>query len=670
VTNVATNIVTLKTATKESFSLIGHKVVNLALLSQQCNVPQAIILTNNAFQEYLETTGLKKKIDLLLATNDTSTVDVRTKVANDIKELIIEKQLPESLAEEIHEAYVALNIQQEQSLNELMEQNEKTPCVSVRPSPIGYDGKDLHSSILNIRGINRLKRAILFCWASFYSPEALEQKEERKQEDKKESKTGFAIIIQKMVDAQVAGELHTQYKMNQNEVLIKACKGLGSALSTGLIVPDKYFITKENLAIANIEIGKQTFMLERDIDTDKTTKVYLQDAYAKKQKLSNQYIGELTLLSKKFEQIFGKPQVVDFALHKEVLYILGSHEPQWYHEKLQKEIEEKKREKEVAERNRPATEEEVQKKQEEISYGIVEELDKDDLISKTLEQPHQEPHEQPQVEEQVGHEVGKEEEKGVVVEPQTSISQIQTKEPESQMQQLESEQQQQVTQPTNQEPTEEKEERGEETMTETSKEKIQEKVAAMTATVQEIQKPQEPEKTTLTELDVMEKKEEQYLSKIKEEKGEVDINDLVLSIDPDALEQEMATQTIIENEEIPVLPIQQEQPRSQVVTEEIQPTMQHAIKQEPEMHTEVVSEQQPSIQEQQARELTDIEKASGAMIIQCFKEAKGQIPKEDWGHNPDIRHLAVLAQNYVEKKIAPTTEQVQYAMSALENLKK
>jgi len=337
-----TNIVTLKKATKESLHIVGEKAVRLAVLSQKFSVPPAFIITAAAFDQFLTNNQIKKQAKEMLEQIEEENETKIQEASDAIKLLIFNAPLPEELREEVHDAYYALNIDETHSLNDLMETGEE-PIVVLRPSPIHDEQANLHESMLGVQGMQNIESAILQVWASFYNPEAIsvmikskieEQKKEEPKQTQKEMR--FAVIVQKMVDSQASGVIHTSYKMNKEEVLILGCKGLGTALNSGLISPDKYFITKKSLNIASIEVGKQPFMLERDFDTNKIAKIYMQEEYSKKQKITDRHIGELTLLGNTIEQIFGKPQEVDFAIYKEVISILGARDAEWYKESLQK----------------------------------------------------------------------------------------------------------------------------------------------------------------------------------------------------------------------------------------------------------------------------------------------------------------------------------------------
>ncbi len=544
-----TNIIMLRKATKDALSLVGEKAVQLSILAQKFPVPPGCIMTAHAHQIFLEQTGIAKKIHSLLQQLKPENKDQLEHTSSTIRNIILSTEIPDMLVEEMTDAYYSLNIEEGASLQHLMTQGEE-PVVVMRPSPVGYNGKGMHESCFGIYGMASLKTALLECWASFYTPEALAIQ--------KKQAVGFAVIIQKMIDSQASGVFYTSYKMNPEEVLIESCKGLGVVLKNSLITPDRYFITKKTLNTAAIEFGKQLFMLERDFDTQKTTRVYLQEEYSKKQKITDQHIGELTLMSAQIESMFGKPQVVDFAVHKDNLFLVGIQEAEWYHEMSKKERQQKQRE-ELLQKIPEQNEEELQKQQSDIAERITEELEQDSLVVDALTSATA-----PFVKQEIY---------SVVQQTDGKI----------------------------------------------------EKIAA---------------------------------------NDQNDINSIILGMDfaevvkegeqVDPLQQQSASlqpaSIIFENSKSPISAV------TEAVAEADDETQQHK---------DDVIEEVDNVSE---KELTLFEKAVGTFIIQCFKEFKEKLPREQWGASPELRHLAVLAQNFSQKNIAPTAAQVKFALDALEKL--
>ncbi len=570
-----TNIVTLKKATKESLHIVGEKAIRLAVLSQKYPIPPAFIITAVAFDQFLTINQIKKQAKEML---EQIKEDDETKIqeASDaIKMLILNAPFSDELREEVHDAYYALNIDETHSLNDLMETGEE-PIVVLRPSPIRNEHANLHESSLGIQGMSNIENAILNVWGSFYSPEAIslmienkieEQKKEEPKQTQKEMQ--FAIIVQKMIDSQAAGIIHTSYKMNKEEVLILGCKGLGTALNSGLVSPDKYFITKKSLNIASIEVGKQPFMLERDFDTNKITKIYMQEEYSKKQKITDRHIGELTLLGNTIEQIFGKPQEVDFAIYKEVISILGARDAEWYKENLQKAAQPQ----EAAPQWKEPTPEEVEQKEKEISNSITQELEQDTLVVNALNGTQ--------------HVLGEAPQSVQAVYPENAV-------------------QQQISVDPN------------------------------------------------------------------------DINAVILGIDFNAALNEVAQTARAAGVEIAaasaaINPEQTAAQTASIILEKQVPSIiteavvEEAAEEKQEEQEELLAEPVQTIQE---KELSAFEKTAGNLIIHCFKEVKEKIPKEEWATSPELRHLAVLAQNFSQKNVAPTPAQLKFALDAMEKVNK
>jgi phosphoenolpyruvate synthase/pyruvate phosphate dikinase len=506
-------IVLLKNATEKQIG--GQKALNLAILSQKFPVPSGFVITANTFQSFVANSGILKKINELLPTVTENTIQ---SISTLIQDLILTAQIPEEMIAELHDAYYSLNMEENHSLQEMMDKSHE-PFVIVRPSPM-HNEKGLHASFVGISGMENLQTTILQCWASFYSEEALAAGINKEPQ--------FAVIVQQMIDSTSSGVLHTSYKMNSQEVLILACKGLGNVLSTGLIVPDRYFITKQSLNIASIEVGKQPFMIEKDKESHKITKVYLQEEFSKKQKISDKHIGELTLYSKEIENVFPRPMEVDFAIFKDTIYFVNCVEAEWLKQKP-----------EIVVASKPLQEmslEEIEKKEDEISHHITEELEQDLLIAKAAEQ--------------------------------------------------------------------------------------QEK-----------------------------QYQEKFIPHVNSDPN--DINSLVLSVDFDQLLQETTDLSEVKQESSYV--VHDEKNQIPIVTEPVIDTKENIEIKEAKKNTNT---------------LTEFEKITGELIVHCFKEVKSALPQEQWSSSPELRHLAVLAQNYSQKNVAPSPAQVKFAMDAVERVKK
>ena len=112
----------------------------------------------------------------------------------------------------------------------------------------------------------------------------------------------LSLLIQEMVDAQVAGVLFTTNPMQSNkpEMVIEAVEGVGDSLVSGERTPRRYFVSEDGVLLA--KEGAQA------------------------PELSQVQISELVQIAKSVRQLFDKEQDIEWAYEKDtgLLYLLQS----------------------------------------------------------------------------------------------------------------------------------------------------------------------------------------------------------------------------------------------------------------------------------------------------------------------------------------------------------
>lgn len=125
------------------------------------------------------------------------------------------------------------------------------------------------------------------------------------------------VVVQQMVDSEVAGVCFTRTPDSNKTIMIEACLGLGEALVSGKITPDKYVINRDRLEVHNCAIGYQNIMLKNSKYVEAPLK------QKNSQKLSDSKITQLIELSLKVEQKLGLDGVdIEWAMEKDTLYLL------------------------------------------------------------------------------------------------------------------------------------------------------------------------------------------------------------------------------------------------------------------------------------------------------------------------------------------------------------
>src|SRR5205823_13151831 len=98
-----------------------------------------------------------------------------------------------------------------------------------------------YDTYLNVGGFDEIIEKIKLCFASYWNERAFLYRAEKHIDH---FQHGMAVAVQTLVDAESAGVLFTINPLtsNEQEMVIEACWGLGEALVSGLVSPDRYIV--------------------------------------------------------------------------------------------------------------------------------------------------------------------------------------------------------------------------------------------------------------------------------------------------------------------------------------------------------------------------------------------------------------------------------------------
>jgi hypothetical protein len=308
-------IYSLSKLTKEDINKAGKKAAFLGELNNDFNLPHGFVISTSIFQKYLEQTGLKEKIAELIKNVNPNKFDFVQSRANKIQELIVKTNIPEEIQEEIIEFYHSLDFS-ETNTDEIMNDSNEV-FVAVRSSPIHYLSSRIHINFFNIIKDEKLLQSIKLCWASLFTAKALYYYLEH---DIKE--IDMAVLIQRMLIPSISGRIDTVSQKSKKEMVIEACLGLGEAISSGLVLPDRYIVDKEDLKVLKYRVNNQSVKLICDPDEQKTIRMGVAVENAEKQKLDDHLILSVAKQAKKIESKLGQALRIEFAYEKDKLYIL------------------------------------------------------------------------------------------------------------------------------------------------------------------------------------------------------------------------------------------------------------------------------------------------------------------------------------------------------------
>lgn len=261
---------------------IGGKAENLfRLLASGMNVPRFIVIPQEALTEQLP-----------------GYVADRARIKNIISEIVIT----------------------EQELEEMLSCFPGTKYFAVRSSSIDEDGNEFSfagqfESHLYVTREN-LAEKIKSVWCSAFSERVFEYRKN----NGLEQKPGIAVIIQEMLDAEVAGVAFgiNPVTGNKNEKLISSVYGLGEGLVSGELNSDNFILNGTITAT----LAKKTHQIVLDAKNTGTKKAEVEKEKQNSPSLTNEQIEAIGDVLEKLSVEFQKPQDIEFAVKTGKLFLL------------------------------------------------------------------------------------------------------------------------------------------------------------------------------------------------------------------------------------------------------------------------------------------------------------------------------------------------------------
>ena len=327
------NLVTMKTAAKAppstppddhratdalpSFSQLRRKDVGFAggkganlgeLTAAGFPVPPGFVIGAPAYAAFCDRTGLREQIDAQLSGLDVEDSTALSHAATKIRSLIEGQPVPEWLATAVREAYRGLA------------NGEAEIAVAVRSSATAEDTESasfagMNETFLNVRGAVAVLEAALHCWSSLFGARTVFYRAKRGFE---QAGMDIAVVVQRQVDATRAGVMFTIDPASgaDDRLVIEGSFGLGEAVVSGSVSPDRYVVDKADLKLVTREIRFKELVIEPTPDGGTVTRhLTLEDG--QRPVLSDEEVRSLAKLGRRIEAHYGAPQDTEWAIDAE-----------------------------------------------------------------------------------------------------------------------------------------------------------------------------------------------------------------------------------------------------------------------------------------------------------------------------------------------------------------
>ena len=313
---------------KDSGKIAGGKGANLAeIYNLNVPVPPGFVITAQAYDYFIESSGIKNKIKELLKKIDYENTSLLNEVTEEIRKSITNSDFPKEMEEDIIEAYESLGAEDlslaSGSALDILNNAHEPIFVAVRSSATTEDLAEAsfagqQDSFVNVKGYSELLINIRKCFASLFTSRATYYRNKKgfKHED-----ASLAVVIQKMVDSAKSGVIFSKDPSYNNEnIIMEAVWGLGEGIVSGKITPDKYVVSND-LKIIDIKIADKKIAITRDSSGHQTI-VNLKEEKSKQQVLKNSEVIKLADIALGLEEHYKKPQDIEFAIEGDEIYIV------------------------------------------------------------------------------------------------------------------------------------------------------------------------------------------------------------------------------------------------------------------------------------------------------------------------------------------------------------
>jgi pyruvate,water dikinase len=297
-------------------STVGGKGASLGELARAgIRVPPGCVVTTAAFERFLACVdprgAIRGQIERLAADDLAACKSVGTEVRARLES----KTLPQDLQAEIANHYQELHPHAASSGN--------SEPVAIRSSATSEDSADasfagLQDTYLWVRGVDSVIEHVRKCWASLYAVESVMYRRRLKLP---EQGLAMAVVIQRMVDSRCSGVMFTRSPNtgDRSVVVVEGSWGLGSAIVSGEVTPDKYVVGK-----ITGEIVSRTVSLKMRMHRPNTAGagVIDEEVPADQQNaacLSDDELHALVDIAKRVERHYNCPQDIEWAIARDPL---------------------------------------------------------------------------------------------------------------------------------------------------------------------------------------------------------------------------------------------------------------------------------------------------------------------------------------------------------------
>ena len=298
---------------------VGGKGGSLGELTQAgIAVPPGFVVTTSAFETFLRAIEARAPVREKVEALDPNDLGAATKLSEELRRRVIDEPMPAQVELAILAAHERLGAN----------------AVAVRSSATTEDAEDasfagLQDTFLWVLTGADMVHKVRECWGSLYSVESMTY---RRKQDFPEDGVAMAVVVQAMVDARCAGVMFTRSPTtgDKSVITIEGAPGLGSAVVSGEVTPDRWVLGKITGEISVRDISDK-HAKQVPAEGGGIREVELSGDERTQPCLSDDELQALREVGRQIERHYGKPQDIEWAIDKagHVLLLQSRPETVW-----------------------------------------------------------------------------------------------------------------------------------------------------------------------------------------------------------------------------------------------------------------------------------------------------------------------------------------------------
>lgn len=286
-------------------------------------VPPGFVVCTAGFEAFVQALERKAPLRSVVESLDPDDLDGLQSACADLRARVEGAELPAEVSDAVAAAW-----------ERLCDGDAASP-LAVRSSATTEDAADasfagLQDTYLWVMGLDQVLAYLRSCWASLYSVESVGY---RRRRGIPEDGVAMAVVVQRMVNARAAGVMFTRSPTtgDRSVITIEGAWGLGSAVVSGEVTPDRWVVGKITGEITRRDISDK-HVRHRPGPGGGVHEEPVPEHQRREPCLCDEQLQALRTLGRRVEKHYGRPQDIEWAVDEatgEILLLQSRPETVW-----------------------------------------------------------------------------------------------------------------------------------------------------------------------------------------------------------------------------------------------------------------------------------------------------------------------------------------------------